>query len=165
MAMSKDLKIAFSVIVVFFLGLFVAVGVTIRLAVKDHEPVIDENYYERGLLYENEAELLRRAEDEKWVLQSEILDQRTMRPGEREVSIKIFSETGVALTGADVTVKVELPASVKYRKIHDFKPVEGSPGLYTGRLNLPNPGMWEIVVKAEINNNAMVVERRRVTAG
>lgn len=162
--MSKSLRTAFILIGVTLTSVITFLVLVTRMAILQHEPVMDSSYYEKGLDYEARIRSLKKAEEQGWALNVPFKDFGELSRGSNPLSMTL---TGPAAPkSAVLRVIVERPATAKDRKTIEVdmskaKPVPG--GLeFAVDLNLPEHGQYEISSEVRVNNEADVYVRRKV---
>lgn len=129
-----------------FLCLFIATGVTINVANDGHEPVIDPNYYEKGLNYEKTLEDIRIMQDEGYAISGSLLeDTYPLNMGDNTIQIH-FSKSGTNLDDANITILRERGATFKFNQ--DYKLEHKGNGIYETNLTVPDLGQWVLTIRA-----------------
>lgn len=141
--MSPSLRRAFTAIVVFFLLLFGAVGITMHLAFSGHEPALDDGYYRRGLQYQEQLNRLRRGRESGWRLGVE-LPEGKLAPGIHPIVITLSglkNETGPF----HLNLRLERPASTRGRQmLTAVGRRAGNIVRFNIAMPVPAPGSWEL---------------------
>lgn len=127
-----------------FLSVVFAVNfMLLYLAFRTDDGLAEENYYEKGLMYnsalQNEKEL-------GWDI--EVSFDKT--PGARDangVIVRIYDKAGAGLDGAAVKVTLRRPTSDRYDRVFDLVRSGAGPS-YSGAVAIPLPGIWDLRVTA-----------------
>ena len=155
--MSQSMKIAFALIGAFFALLFVAVAVTLQLALAGFEPPMDESYYRRGLDYQAHLNRLERGRAAGWKLEVDL---------PREPVTVGLLRLHFRLVGAvpddevpELDVRLERPASTRGRSMVSVRGKRNVGGaLFSADLPVSAAGTWEL--HAEVRSNLTAVSRR-----
>lgn len=144
--LDKSVKNIFYGMGFLFLCLFIATGVTINVANDGHEPVIDPNYYEKGLNYEKTLEDIRIMQDEGYAISGSLLeDTYPLNMGDNTIQIH-FSKSGTNLDDANITILRERGATFKFNQ--DYKLEHKGNGIYETNLTVPDLGQWVLTIRA-----------------
>lgn len=144
--LDKSVQWAFYSMGAVFLVLFIATGITIYIAVKDHEPILDADYYEKGLNYDKTLEDVRVMKEQGYNLEGELFTERfPLTQGENPIRIR-FVKQGNPITNAVIHALRERGATVKFNKTYQFQN-EGN-GYYTANVDIPDYGMWVLTFYA-----------------
>ena len=164
--MHKSVKIAFFLIGVMFLCLFIATAVTIQHTSSQPISVVESDYYEKGLNYEKTIRDLKELKAEGYNFSGEVFsDNFTFKTGDNEIVV-FFTKNGQEIPSAEVTLLLERSTTDKYNvplklvncsdasiksEINQvcIKNGKVSPGKFVGNLRIPGKGLWLITVKGE----------------
>lgn len=137
--------------IVIFLTVVVVVNIIfIYAALKTDDGLVDEDYYEKGILYnktlEDEAALgwqiaLNSTEE----LRAESINL---------LSVSVLGKDGLPLKDASVRVILMRPATDRY---DEETPLVLSGAVYGGKLQIPLRGLWDI--KIIVDKDGSIVER------
>lgn len=141
-----SLKIAFGMILVTFLLLFVATYYTFRVALKDGPvQLVDKDYYQIGLNYEKTLAEKKNLKTQGYHFQ--ILNSKfSLGKNDLQIAYKKGEEF---LSNEKLVLVVEKKATDKYNRILHL---ENSGNIYTSQLDIPQSGKWLLTVK-NLNNN------------
>ncbi|MCB1193064.1 MAG: FixH family protein [Leptospiraceae bacterium] len=158
--LSKSMKRAFFIMGIAFFFLIVATVYTVYLATKEYEPVVDPNYYEKGLNYDKEIGRKLEMKNEGYRFETNLLTEKyPLKTGSNTVSVLLFKNSE-KVQDAKTFMQWERSATNKFTKrvpLHFSK--ENSQ--YTGTVDIPYYGQWIITLIAEINGK--VFEKRFLT--
>lgn len=144
--LDKSVKWAFYAMGVTFILLFIATGITIHIATKDHEPVLDPNYYEKGLNYEKAYEDIKVMKQDGYEVLSPLFDDRfPLNLGDNEVIID-FNKSGEGIDEAKVSILRERGATFKFNQ--NFPMENLGNGQYKTNLTIPELGQWVLTIRA-----------------
>lgn len=164
MAISKSLKRSFIMIGVAFLIFFAGMATLLTVGFTNQEDVIDPRYHEKGLLYAQERKKQERAKTEGWYFISDAIENKELRQSnekaKNELVIELKNKAGVPLEKADMYVIFYFGATTKNSQVVDMKQVE--PGKFKGTYHPVKPGYWDLVMKANLNDNAQLVKTQEV---
>ncbi len=128
-------------IIAFFAVIFMANGFLIYLAVSGFEGLVEDNYYEKGLNYNDVIQ----QEKLGWKIELSFTDD--MKAGApNKAKVVIFDPKGEPIGGARVRIALRRPATDRFDKEFELVP---SGCAYHGTVFLPVSGLWDIAVKAE----------------
>lgn len=129
-------------IIGFFAVVFLANGTFIYLALKSSDGLVEENYYEKGLNYDD---LLQRQKRLGW--QIDLTFAGDLKPGDtNDAKVVISDKTGAPIGDAKVRLVLKRPATNRYDRDFELTP---SGCAYHGKLLVPAFGIWDISVRAE----------------
>ena len=132
-------KHVFLMIAGFFLIIFAANGVLVYYALDSWSGLETENPYQKGIAYNQDIAKARDQEKAGYSVSIKI----TPSP-ERVIGMKItaLNRDGQPLTGKKLKVKLVRPAKEGFDQVPRI--YENSPGEYSGQVQLPLPGIWDI---------------------
>ncbi|HHL39224.1 MAG TPA: hypothetical protein ENJ37_01835 [Deltaproteobacteria bacterium] len=129
-----------------FLGVVFVVNFTfISLAVVHDDGLTDEDYYRKGLFYDDRLRSERRL---GWRVALS-LEGAGETAG---VEVKVSRRGGGPLEGAVVTVERRRPATDRYDELYELA---GEGGLYGGVVDFPLRGLWDLKVTVEKDGEAL----------
>lgn len=167
--MHKSVKMAFFLIGVMFLCLFIATAITIQHASSQPISVVESDYYEKGLNYEKSIQDLKDLKAEGYSFSGEMFsDDFTFKTGDNEI-VMSFTKNGQEIPSAEVTLLLERSTTDKYNvplklincsdasmKSETFRWAKVcvqdgkvSAGKFVGNLRIPGKGLWLITVKGQ----------------
>ncbi len=129
--------------VIFFVFLVIINGFFIYKAVDTHTGVIDKNYYETGIKYNNILEQEKKQKELGWQAELKLVDNA-------KLYLTLLDKDKNQITGAEVTADVIRPTKSGYDFKIKFKEVGG---VYISSLNFPLKGIWDINIKAHKEND------------
>lgn len=148
--LSKSMKRAFFVMGIAFFFLIVATSITLYFANKDFEPVIDPNYYEKGLNYDKEISQKKELIAEGYHYETTLLTERyPLKTGKNQVKVRILKNDS-KIEDVKMNLVWERPATHKFtKKIRmDFSKEESS---YVGQVDIPFYGKWFVTLSSVID--------------
>jgi nitrogen fixation protein FixH len=148
--LDKSVQRAFYAIGVTFFSLFVATGITIYLANQGHEPVLDPNYYEKGLNYEKTLEDNLKMKEEGFSIDSDIFEKvYPWTRGKNQIQVR-FSQNGKPVSGARLILKIERGATFQFNQEIQLSWNQDSEA-YEGDLSIEDFGLWVATIQAYHN--------------
>jgi hypothetical protein len=162
--MSKSLRIAFILIGLTLSATIIFLVLVARVAIQNHEPVMDSSYYEKGLDYEARVRSLKKGEEQGWVLDVPFQEGAEMPRGTSKLVLKLSGPAQPK--SAALRVMVERPATAKYRQTIELN-MSGAKAVPGGlefpvEINLNERGTFEIFSEVRVNDEADVYVRRKV---
>jgi nitrogen fixation protein FixH len=121
-----------------FVAVLIANGALVYFALSTWPGLAYDNAYERGRKYNQ----VLREEDRENALGWKV---ETHREGDR-VTVRVIDAEARAITDLDVTAILVRPVGGTPNRVYKFGSV--APGTYTGEIELPMPGQWELRVVA-----------------
>ncbi len=118
------------------------------LAIKTDDGLTDEDYYVKGLFYND------RLQNERmlgWDIEFSFRDT-PKTDGVNGIKVDVYDRTGTVLDGATVKVVLRRPTSDRYDKVFDLFPAGPS---YNGEISIPLAGFWDINVTVNKDGNGM----------
>ncbi len=129
-------------IVAFFAVIFAVNGFFIYKAVSGFDGLVEDNYYEKGLHY-NDA--LMQAKRMGWKIELSFMhDLKTVAANKAKVVI--FDKAGIPVGGAKVKLILRRPTTDRFDKELELVP---SGCAYHGVVSIPVSGLWDMKVTAE----------------
>lgn len=168
--MGTELRRAFIVIGVFFLTLFVAIGYTLKLAFENHQPLLVDRYYERGLDYQQYLDGLERGRSEGWDFEAKILEEGTaLSRGEQNIEVRLVNRKSAQISPKNASVRLtfDRPATTEGRRefefsLDDARKVAGDGYAFVAAVELPRSGYWDVRLDGRINDGADVFRQARI---
>ncbi|MCB1170715.1 MAG: FixH family protein [Leptospiraceae bacterium] len=149
------MKTAFWLIGIFFTLMVIALGYTLKLALDNAEPILDETYYEKGLDYQAHIDAREKAEAMGFRIQGEVFDRSSLERGEQSIGWTLVVPEGQIVQAGDVDFKLTLdqPATSRYRQVLEIQPdeiqqVDGNL-VFLKKVNLKRPGYWDVIVEGK----------------
>ncbi len=137
--MHRSAKNVFYFIFGLFGLLFIATFVTVRLSLKNHEGVMDKDYYEKGLNYEKVIGETREMLALGYGFSGEIFENRKfLHTGKNKIRIS-FTKNNSEIPNASVSMIIERGATSKLTAKHELAR-EGNH--FIGEVELPSYGGW-----------------------
>lgn len=134
------------IIIAFFIVVFSADGFLIYQAISGFEGLTEENYYEKGLRYND---VIQREKRVGWRIElSFTADPKTEIANKAKVVI--FDKAGAPVGGANVKVLLRRPATDSFDREFELVP---SGCAYHGDISIPVNGLWDLAVKVEKGND------------
>ena len=161
--MSTSLKKAFSLIIAFFITLWIAIAYTLTLAFTHFEPVVDPNYsIKKKTLHPVAVD----AAKSRWSLGSSLFDQDALRRGELTLPIVLASRVGRTPEQLRLEVRLERPAtrkggSMRVLTLDDARRDESGRYHFEVTLPVPAPGYWEAELRAKLGESEEIFARHR----
>ncbi len=148
----STLRFAFTMMGLAFAALIAATWYTVKIAMAGHEPVMDRNYYEKGLNYEKEIAESLQMKSEGYRFESSLLTKEsTLQTGKNEIQIAIFKKD-LPVNGAKLLLTKERTATNRFTEKKELSfDKEGS---YTGNLEFPHGGDWQITLNANVEGRS-----------
>lgn len=129
-------------IVASFAVIFAVNGFFIYMAVSGFDGLVEDNYYEKGLHY-NDA--LQQAKRLGWKIELSFTDDlKTVAANKAKVVI--FDPKGEPVSGVKVRIALSRPATSKFDSKFELVP---SGCAYHGTVSIPVSGLWDMKVTAE----------------
>ncbi|MEQ8350873.1 MAG: FixH family protein [Leptospiraceae bacterium] len=150
--MSESMKTAFWLIGIFFTLMLIALGYTLKLALDNAEPILDETYYEKGLDYQAHIDAREKAEDLGYRIQGDVFEADLLSRGNQSISWTLIVPEGQNLNPEDVsfTLVLDQPATSRYRQIvkMDAKDIQIQQNnlVFQKEITIPRPGYWDVIV-------------------
>ena len=148
--MSESMKTAFWLIGIFFTLMVIGLGYTLKLALDNAEPILDETYYEKGHIDARE-----KAEALGFRIQGEVFDATSLQRGEQSIAWTLVIPDGQTVKVGDVDFKLTLdqPATSRYRQVLDIQQdeiqqVDGNL-VFQKKVNLKRPGYWDVIIEGK----------------
>lgn len=140
----------------FFGVVFLVNGVMVYFAITSWTGLETDNAYVRGLEYNQVLESASAQDALGWDVQFDVASQG-MRAA--AINARLAGTDASPLQGLRVEVEIRRPATDSQDQTLALS--ETAPGLYSGELNLPFAGNWDMRLVARNNNNDVFVVDRR----
>lgn len=137
MALS-DGKRALIGILAFFGVVFTADGILITVGMNSHDGLVEKNYYQKGLHYDQSIQAKKRQAELGWAFAL----TPPPRTGQAPLEIRLTDAAGQPLSGLQVSASLRRPAQDGYDQ--DLQLQEVAPGTYRAEVNLPLAGLWDL---------------------
>lgn len=142
------LRFAFTMMGLAFSALIFATWYTVKIAMAGHEPVMDRNYYEKGLNYEKEIAESVQMKSEGYHFESNIITGTAeLKKDSNEIQIGIFKNQ-TPVNGAKLFLTKERTATNKFTEKKQLS--FDKDGNYTTSLSFPHEGEWQITLQANV---------------
>lgn len=129
-------------IIAFFSVVFAMNGFFIYKAVSGFDGLVEDNYYEKGLKYNDVIQQKKRL---GWKIELSFTDDlKTAAPNKAKVVI--FDHKGEPIGGANVQIALRRPATNEFDNNFELVP---SGCAYHGNISVPVSGLWDLMVTAE----------------
>ena len=146
------LRFAFTMMGLAFAALIGATWYTVKIAMAGHEPVMDRNYYEKGLNYEKEiAESLQMKSEGYHFVSGLITKETTLQTGTNQIQIAILKKD-LPVNGAKLFITKERTATGKFTEKKELNFTKD--GNYTGNLEFPHEGEWQLTLNANVDGKS-----------
>lgn len=135
-------------VILCFVALMAATFYTIRLTYQNFEPVLDKNYYEIGLNYEQAIKDQKLLIGDGYSIELALgTGDILLNSGPQTATVSIL-KSGNPGEATSVTLILERSATIKNTYTY---PLEKTPsGKFVGTINIPGPGSWNTRTIAEI---------------
>ena len=151
--LDKSLKISFYWIGLFFFLLVSSTVYTFHYAKSIFEPVMDKDYYEKGLNYEKLIKAQEVLEKEGFTLESDLLKVSNWDSQKTNTIFLELKKKGTVFQEQYLpTIVLERGASKLFSKEIQLK--KTNQNTFTGSLAGLEPGEWTVILKAEWNGNS-----------
>ncbi|MBK8398959.1 MAG: FixH family protein [Leptospiraceae bacterium] len=149
---NSTVRFAFTMVGLAFAALIGATWYTVKIAMDGHEPVMDKNYYEKGLNYEKEIAESIQMKSEGYRFESSIMTAESGLTKEpTDIEIRIFkNETPV--NNAKLFLTKGRTATNKFTEKKEI--IFDKEGIYRGNLNFLHEGEWQITLNAKVENRS-----------
>ncbi|MCG9875505.1 MAG: FixH family protein [Leptospiraceae bacterium] len=142
--LDKSVKAAFYAMGVIFIGLIAATAITIYIANKGHEDVIDRNYYEKGLNYEKTLEDNRIMSEEGYSITGNLFTERLpLVSGKNQIELT-FQKKDRPIEDGQILLIRERGATNKFTESYQFTHL--GQGKYRADVEIPDLGQWVITI-------------------
>lgn len=159
--MSKSMKTMFTLIIAFFVLLFIGAFFLFKIALSVETPVVQKDYFERGLNYNDTLAKVQNAEEAGWKMQVGGM-KGGMAPLSGTIAVRITSPGEESIETSIVSLKIELPATIEGRKTYTLVPVEGEPGLFAADYTIDKKATYEVYLSALINGKYLLRHKESI---
>ncbi len=136
-------------VIISFIALMAATFYTIRLTYQNFEPVLDKNYYEIGLNYEQAIKDQKLLIADGYSLELTVDDGRAiLSEGPKQATVRILKD-GKMSEAASVNLILERAATVK--QTVNYALSKDVSGKFVGTIDLKGIGSWNTRTIANIN--------------
>ena len=146
----SDKKKVFIALGVFFSLVVMANVALIYLAFSTFDGLVEDNYYKRGLNYQDEKDQGYRQNSLGW--------QVNLKKVKNIYSVSINDKEGKAVRGANVNLTFFRPTMTGFDQNYKLK--ENKPGLYEQPVDLSLKGIWDIYIDVEKEKNTWKKKQR-----
>lgn len=170
--LDSSIKKIFYVVGGFFVIFFLAVGITIYIAQKNYEPIIDPRYYEKGLDYESRQKEFDNAKIRKWEAKIDVWDKDVVsREFPLTISIKndnkeILKNFFFNAERKVAVLKISLPATTKKSFEVDFLEKDFKMNNdrieATKTITMPEGGFWEFSMEIRPESDATLFMSKKL---
>lgn len=134
-------------IVMVILAFFTIDGALVFTAFRDKATVAEDNYYEKGVHFDQLRASTVRSSEAGWKAELAIADA-PLAGMPRRVDVVIRSRFGTPVPGLQGTLTAVRPADARLTTSGTLLEVPGEPGTYRLLLKLPARGLWEFQLDA-----------------
>lgn len=136
--MMSDGKKVILGLLAFFGVVFTADGILIYLGATSQDGLVHEDYYQKGLHYNDVIQVKKRQAELGWTFALVHPD----RAGSGPLELKLTDAKGEPLTGKQIAALIRRPAQKGYDQNLTFEEV--TPGTYRATVSLPLSGTWNL---------------------
>lgn len=151
MSDGKKVLLAF---LAFFGVVFTADGIMIYLGATSQDGLVEENYYQKGITYNDVIQAKKRQAELGWDF---ALNPPT-KTGAHPLEVKLTDGEGKPLSGLQVAASLRRPAQAGYDQALTL--VEVSPGTYRADVSLPLQGLWDLKAQVRDAENQATFDSR-----
>ncbi len=134
----SDGKKAVIALISFFAVIFAVDGYFIYLGFSGKDGLVHEDYYQKGLHYDDVIQVKKRQAELGWKF--DVLHPE--KTGSGPIELKLTDATGEPLTGKQIAARLRRPAEMGYDQNLTFEEV--APGTYRATVSLPKQGNWDL---------------------
>ena len=135
--MSDGMKVALGLLA-FFGVVFTADGILIYLGSTSQDGLVHEDYYQRGLNYNDVIQVKKQQHELGWTFALNHPDRSGLGP----IELKLTDGKGQPLAGKQIAAQLRRPAQKGYDQDLTFEEV--APGTYRATVSLPLSGNWDL---------------------
>jgi len=146
-------KKIFITLAIFFGVIFLANGTLIYLAASSDDGMVDSNYYSKGLNYQSTLNERLRQKAMDWTV-----DFKRDKSG--EYRLKVIDRESKPIEEAKVNLIFFRPTQSGYDQNLSLK--EEKPGFYSGKIELPLKGIWDVNIEIKKENKKWKKKQRIV---
>ena len=144
----NSVRFLFTILGLAFAALIVATWHTINVAMAGHEPVIDKNYYEKGMDYEKEIAKSKQLQIEGYRFESILLQAGSnLTKAKQEVQVKLIQKDA-PVNDAKLFLTRERTATNKYTEKTEL--IFDKDGVYKANLEFPFDESWQVTLTADL---------------
>ncbi len=129
--------------IVFFGVIFAVNGAFVYFALNSWPGLDVENAYRRGIEYNKVLSAANIQASLGW--RSRLKVQRMEGSG-NQIVVAMQTEAGKPIPELQLTLRLRRPTHEGHDQVAFLK--QSAPGIYTGQMQIPMPGMWQAVVRA-----------------
>jgi len=134
-----------------FLATIIANLSMLYFSYKTYDGLVEENYYLKGLNYQENKNQIHIQEKLKWNVEIKKLDN--------DISILLKDKENQLIQGANIEINFFRPTQSGFDKIINL--IEKEKGLYTAPSKLDlNKGIWDVFIKIKKNNQKWIKKER-----
>lgn len=149
---ANSIRFAFTIMSLAFAALIGATWYTVKIALAGHEPVMDKNYYEKGMNYEKEIAQTVQMRSEGYHFKSSIMaEDAYAKIGSNEISIGIFKNE-TPINNAKLVLTRERTATSKFTQKKEFN--FDKDGIYKANIDFPQDGPWQVTLNANVDGRS-----------
>jgi nitrogen fixation protein FixH len=144
--------------IIFLIVFLMANAIFIYLAFQSPPSLVVEDFYERGVKYQEVHKRMDEAKAKGWtgVL---MLPSQTRVNQQQIHEVLLQGKNAAALNPDSVTLHAYRPSDAKEDFSVEMKP-HSSLGMYTAEVSYPLPGIWDIIVVATKDGDEFLVTKR-----
>lgn len=128
----------------FFSVVFVADGIFVYIAMTSQDGLVEKNYYQKGLHYDDVIQAKKRQAELGWSFEL----MAPAKAGTAPLEVRLTDAKGEPLVGKQVAAALRRPAQKGYDL--DVTLEEVQPGTYRAEVQLPLQGLWDL--KTEVRD-------------
>jgi nitrogen fixation protein FixH len=156
--MSDGKKVLFGLLA-FFGVVFTADGILIYLGSTSQDGLVTENYYQKGISYNDVIQSRKRQAELGWTFAMTAPEKAGINP----LEIRLTDGDGKPLAGKQVEAELRRPAQKGYDLTFALKEV--SPGIYRADVTLPLAGYWDLKTQVRDAQEHATFESRFSVSG
>ncbi|MCS7205990.1 MAG: FixH family protein [Leptospiraceae bacterium] len=166
-----SVKRIFYLVFFIFIIFFSAIGITIYIAQKNYEPIIDARYYEKGLNYVDRNKEFQKAKEKKWEANVNIWDKNVIK---REFPLiieiknqdkKVINDFFSDKERKVIILKISLPATIKQTfnvEILEKDFILANDTIRTEKvITIPKAGFWEFSLEIRPEKDAAIYMNKK----
>lgn len=135
--MSDGMKVALA-LAAFFGVVFTADGILIYLGMTSHDGLVYEDYYQRGVAYDEVLQIKKQQRELGWSFDL----NPPQRAGTAPLEVKLTDANGQPLSGKQIAARIRRPAQKGFDQNLTFEEI--APGTYRATVSLPVSGNWNL---------------------
>jgi len=129
-----------------------AVVATIIIGNETFDGIVVEKPYEQGLLWDKIQD---RKIESGW---KAVINNRTIKTGNAEISISVFDKSGKPLADASVSLVISRPSTSVYDR--NYETVRQSDNSYAAKVFFPLFGYWDLKIRVAKKGESVIFEER-----